>query len=713
MVPFCDVVRRAVAAMVPDEDHGLPVHRRHHRYQCEVRDVGSSDPDDPPPSPPRTAGRRVRPPRGSRVGFNFAILFPNSDGFDRPRLTERRAGLVRIWLAGVEDECRFEDAHDAMEEVITAVRAQHQVSGCGGFAIGWEVPVGMVPWPPGLDTATRVKQEREPLASTDTAAGIAEALRAQAEPCAGKLGSPRASPPKKRQRQRGILRRPAGSTAASSTGPAGSTAAASSAASSVGPAGSTAAASSACPAGATAPASTAAGITGSPTTSPAPAPRPNILRSGGDGCPCTGNCGAKRCKRRQNNRREVLHLRCGRASDVSTTLYCVDCRCMAHGCGLMRYKLGDAAAAARWCRPHGERFARHDSGLEYVCDHGVRSFLPSWPPVIRFIAKFGCVLRHLLPLDAVRMREFAYDLLTTDQPTILPSDALVAIYFAHGIKWPAAVGYLRDALTGRARPWTASHFEEAIRHCIVKCDGERRRKLFRGMNSSPRMNAITGLAVNGAAWGVLAAHAGSSRRKTTVVSLGPAGTRYEVLQTPELRETIVHVMGAAAAFVDDIAGSSAMPRDVAGVTNFLEQLALFYRRARGKNLNGGLATRGYCTKHFTRVFLMVLQRVDPGVCDMAPYKVLAGFLPDEHDHIPASLGELTGAELGKLFDVGVAELPMWACLADKDEELVSKLLVDGDVSRVVAWQRDREPIDCDGDEWPMTVPDTLEEWLKL
>ena len=278
--------------------------------------------------------------------------------------------------------------------------------------------------------------------------------------------------------------------------------------------------------------------------------------------------------------------------------------------------------------------------------------------------------------------------MTTAQPTILPSDALVAIYFAHGIKWPAAVGYLRDALTGQARPWTASHFEEAIRHCIAKCDGEMRPNVFRGMNSSSRMHATTGLAVNGVAWGALASAsaasaspAGSSRRKRTVVSLGPAGTRYEARRTPELHETIAHVMGAAATFVDGLAGSSAMPRDVAGVTNFLEELSLFYRRARGSRDGNRLATHGYNTKHFTRLILMVFQRVDPGVCDMAPHKMLAPFIPDEGKHIPASLAELSGAELANLFNVGVAELPMWACLADKAEELVSKLLVDGDVSR--------------------------------
>ena len=62
---------------------------------------------------------------------------------------------------------------------------------------------------------------------------------------------------------------------------------------------------------------------------------------------------------------------------------------------------------------------------------------------------------------------------TIEQPTILPADALVAIFFAHGLKWPAAVGYFRDNLTAQARPWTASHFEEAIRHSIALSDGER------------------------------------------------------------------------------------------------------------------------------------------------------------------------------------------------------------------------------------------------
>ena len=104
---------------------------------------------------------------------------------------------------------------------------------------------------------------------------------------------------------------------------------------------------------------------------------------------------AKKCKRRQNARGGVVDRSCGQTSDVSTTLSCVDCRCMAHGCGMMRYKLGEDA---RWCRAHGQRFA-HDSRVEYACAHGVRSFRPGWPPVIRFIAKFGCVLRHVLPLD--------------------------------------------------------------------------------------------------------------------------------------------------------------------------------------------------------------------------------------------------------------------------------------------------------------------------
>ena len=689
MVPFCDVVRRAAAAMesVDDPEWSVPSAR------------ALRPPPPPPSSPPRTAGRRVRPPRGSRAGFNFAILFPNSDGF-----TERRTGLIRIWLAGVEDNCRLEDAHDAMLEVLWAAMAQHQVSVCGSFAIGWEVPVVVVPCPPVLDTAPRVKQEPDTEAALSSSTGTAGMV--EAESAAGQASLPRARPPAKRRRR---LRIKSGgpSTApgitgtspelAASGGPAGSTAAASSASS--GAAASFSAASPPGPAG-------SAVVESSVVRASSP-----IRRRGGDGCPCSGNCGSKRCKRRQNSRGGE----CGQTSGVSTTVFCVDCRCMAHGCGLMRYKPG---LDARWCRSHGKSLV-HDNRFQYACDAGVRSFRLSWPPVIRFIAKFGCVLRHLLPLDAVRMLEFVHDLVTTiEQPTILPADALVAIFFAHGLKWPAAVGYFRDNLTAQARPWTASHFEEAIRHSITMSDGERRRSIFRGMNSSKRMHATTGLAVNGVNWGALAAHsavsaAGPEGDTRTLVSLGVAGTLYEVRRTQELNATIEHIMDAAAMFVNGATGSSAMPRDAAEVINVLEALSQFYRRARGNRISKSLATHGYGCKHFTRIFLMEFQRVNPGVCDMATYKDLAEFIPDEGKHVPESVAELTCGELANLFDVGVGELPLWACLAGTADELVAELLVKGDVSQVVTWQRDQGLLDCDGEEWPLTVPDTLQNWLQL
>jgi len=153
---------------------------------------------------------------------------------------------------------------------------------------------------------------------------------------------------------------------------------------------------------------------------------------------------------------------------------------------------------SRWCRVHAQRYA-HDPAIAYACGHGVRFFQPGWSPTIRFIAKFGCVLRHLVPLDAVRTREFAVAAIGPVHPADLPTDALVAIFFAHGIKWPAAVGYYSDVLSQRARPWTASDFEDALRKCILLSDGEARPTVFRGMNSTPRMHATTGLAVNGVA----------------------------------------------------------------------------------------------------------------------------------------------------------------------------------------------------------------------
>ena len=453
-------------------------------------------------TPPPQSAKNRRPTSKTAPGKSSRLqlcnLFPNSDG-----VTERRTGLIRIWLAGVEDNCRLEDAHDAMLEVLWAAMAQHQVSVCGSFAIGWEVPVVVVP-PPVLHPASSVKQEPDTEAALYSSTGTAGMV--EAESAAGRASLPRARPPAKRRRR---LRIKSGgpSTApgitgtspelAASGGPAGSTAAASSASS--GAAASFSAASPPGPAG-------SAAVESIVVRASSP-----IRRRGGDGCPCSGNCGSKRCKRRQNSRGGE----CGQTSGVSTTVFCVDCRCMAHGCGLMRYQ---PSHDARWCRSHGKS-RMHDNRFQYACGAGVRSFRPSWPPVIRFIAKFGCVLRHLLPLDAVRLREFVHDLVTTiEQPTILPADALVAIFFAHGLKWPAAVGYFRDNLTGQARPWTASHFEEAIRHSIALSDGERRRNIFRGMNSSKRMHATTGLAVNGVNWGALtapsavsASHAGPSR----------------------------------------------------------------------------------------------------------------------------------------------------------------------------------------------------------
>ena len=470
-----------------------------------------------------------------------------------------------------------------MLEVLWAAMAQHQVSVCGSFAIGWEVPVVVVP-PPVLHPASSVKQEPDTEAALPSSTGTAGMV--EAESAAGQASLPRARPPAKRRRR---LRIKSGgpSTApgitgtspelAASGGPAGSTAAASSASS-----GAAASLSAASPPG---PADSAV-VESSVVRASSP-----IRKRGGDGCPCSGNCGSKRCKRRQNSREGE----CGQTSGVSTTVFCVDCRCMAHGCGLMRYS---PSHDARWCRSHGKS-RMHDNRFQYACGAGVRSFRPSWPPVIRFIAKFGCVLRNLLPLDAVRMLEFVHDLVTTiEQPTILPADALVAIFFAHGLKWPAAVGYFRDNLTGQARPWTASHFEEAIRHSITMSDGERRRNIFRGMNSSKRMHATTGLAVNGVNRGVLAAHsavsaAGPEGDTRTLVSLGVAGTLYEVRRTQELNATIEHIMDAAAMFVNGATGPSAMPRDAAEVINVLEALSQFYRRARGIRISKSLATHGY------------------------------------------------------------------------------------------------------------------------
>ena len=105
MVPFCDVVRRAAATMESGDDRRWPVHRRHHRDQCEVQDVGPSDPDDPPQSAQnRRPPSETAPGKSSRLQLcNFVPQFGRlrSAQVDRATWPRTTAGLrthtMRWW----------------------------------------------------------------------------------------------------------------------------------------------------------------------------------------------------------------------------------------------------------------------------------------------------------------------------------------------------------------------------------------------------------------------------------------------------------------------------------------------------------------------------------------------------------------------------------------------------------------------------------------
>jgi len=148
---------------------------------------------------------------------------------------------------------------------------------------------------------------------------------------------------------------------------------------------------------------------------------------------------------------------------------------------------------------------------------------------------------------------------------------------------------------------------------------------------------------------------------------------------------------------------------------FLDAAVSFYRRARGNPEHKRLAAWGYNTKHFARLLFWVFEHLCPGIGRTLHYQDVAQFIPDSREHIPEALARLSLAELATTVDVAPTEIPMWACLvgAGQGPRLVSMLLAVGDIAPVVRWHRDRVTLDCDGDQWPFTVPDTLEEWVAL
>jgi len=173
-----------------------------------------------------------------------------------------------------------------------------------------------------------------------------------------------------------------------------------------------------------------------------------------------------------------------------------------------------------------------------------------------------------------------------------------------------------------------------------------------------------------------------------------------------LQETIAYVIAAAAAFPETVGGER-------GIVGFLEAVVGFYRRARGTA--DRLAAWGYNTKHFARLFITVFERLCATDRTLR-YKDLSRYIPDSCEQVPEVIAELTLAELATTTDVPWTEIPMWACLTGSpaNNTLITKLLSVGDVGPVVRWHRDRVGHqDQDADTWPLTVPDTLEEWIAL
>jgi hypothetical protein len=277
--------------------------------------------------------------------------------------------------------------------------------------------------------------------------------------------------------------------------------------------------------------------------------------------------------------------------------------------------------------------------------------------------------------------------------------------------------------------------------------------MFKGMNSSGRMHATTGLAVSASAWGVLHNVQGGEKSRTripskqpagaccgvgavgssavagadksarsvgvstgdgadgtdSIVELGPSGTKYsiEVDAVTKLTSQFEKVMKAAGEF------PHRWPDGPDEVAPFMAALATFYNAARGGNAT-------YCRKNFTRWAIAALD-MPTSLCMPGPdmfkdwtYKAVSEYLPDQKgfltDHNDMLVRELRSKFGGE--SLAFWELSMWSCLlgGEQTETVISELWAHPPLA-AAAWLREAELNESIDDWWPIQVPETLQEWL--
>ena len=426
-------------------------------------------------------------------------------------------------------------------------------------------------------------------------------------------------------------------------------------------------------------------------------PRRPGVGDGTDLCQCIGICGSRVCARvkNQNRRREATRV-CSRRP-LAGQAFCAQCRCETVSCKAARRGHEGFGRFCSSCVRRNPLLASPGPGA-YANGYGIWNYPKHWSLELKLVASWAWALNSLMPEDAVICWKVVQAFLHEPPGELLDHGKLAAAFLAHTIKWPAAVvhfGGLLCELSGTEL--TAARLVDAYLHTVRWCDGQKWPNVFQRMNGGGRMNAETGLAVNGVHFGVLGPRIprGPKRRRLAaktseataqcsgqpeadddepptpldveVASLGPAGSRYPIRENlGDAHQVAEHVLQTLqAAGLRWPVGRDQVPAFANGLMASFASIRRFRTAddAHAPGFPGGKdKSSSYHVKHFTRIVLLELERRMPDAFDDLTMQDIAQWTPDEGHYLDA-ISKMLVVDARKAFaPLSVLMIGCWGCL---------------------------------------------------
>ncbi len=177
-------------------------------------------------------------------------------------------------------------------------------------------------------------------------------------------------------------------------------------------------------------------------------------------CKCSGNCGNVACARAKSlfyyyKAKGVISPSRGfcQHPPLPGATLCLTCLCEYPECERGRVR-------GRWCVAHEKQFGQLRLGPgQYLNFQGVCNEAAGWCWELRVVARHGWMLNMLSPSD---MRAFLRCAdVVVGSARILTGHALLQLWVAAFLTWPAAVDAWVTALQSKAGAWTAKRYSEA------------------------------------------------------------------------------------------------------------------------------------------------------------------------------------------------------------------------------------------------------------